>query len=403
VALIWTIGYAVSLLTGIFLPQIFAAIGGMILLYLLLKGGINRPARHPAGPGLLVVATVLLLAALFSERPLFSLAQLARNFILPLIGFFATLLLARRGTFRSKGMVALIIAGVVSGFYALFQHVSGFDPLYGQVIKGPMPGSTIIPLYGPKGLLNNTLTYAGVQSTIFLFALPIVWRKRGKKEWWYWLLMAFLCMSVFISFKRGPLLAVVLVSGFFFVTRSRRAAIVTFIAGSVLFGALYAGSGALRARISQTIHMSTEAETDRLYLWDAAWRMGSDRPLLGVGPGLWRDYVHDYVPGDRDFVSLAHPHSDPLYLWATSGAFGLLTITFFLGTIAVRGRNELGKWRKGEDGRDYYLGGLLALMGYIIMGFTQCYLIDGENLLTLGFVLGLAFAARDMHVDNQQF
>ncbi|MCB2200629.1 O-antigen ligase family protein [bacterium] len=401
IATLWVTFYAASLVTGIFLAQLFAGLGGLLAIVIYRRRGAGKLHWHPASWATMAVVGIGLMSALLSERPLFSLGHAFRNFTLPALGFYATLLLARSQVVRKRGIQVLLIAGVVSSLYALFQHLTGTDPLYGQEIKGPIHGSTIIPLYGPKGLLNNTLTYAGVQVTILLFLLPTAWRNRTLKGWPYWTGILVLFMSIFITYKRGPLLALLAVTGLFFMTRSKKAAVITILGGLVMLTGLYFAAPELRARVQSAVNLESSSETDRLYLWDASWRIGLDHPVLGVGPGLWRDYIRDYIPQDREFESLAHPHSDPFYVWSTSGFLGTLATLALYGLLLWRGRKELWKWKGEMPERDLYSGGVLTLAGFGILGLFQCYLIDGENMLMLGYLLGLALAGREMWLRSE--
>jgi O-antigen ligase len=283
-----------------------------------------------------------------------------------------------------------VVAGALTG---LVQHVTGVDPFYGQEIRGPVRGSGI-DIYIPKGLVNMTLTYGGMQVTLLLAMLPFVWRERGKGSKRFWVILLLTALSVYITYKRGPWLGAVAGTGLFLITRSRRTAVVVLVSGMILGGTLFAASSTFRSRVLDAVLMRTESEVQRVYLWDASVRMGADHPVLGVGPGGWSRLAPEYIRGDEDWVSMAHPHSDPLYLWSTTGALGLLAVLSVVAVFYSAGLRTLSS--VDEQDMDYSLlqGGLLAAFGLLVMGIFQTYLTDGENMLTLGYIAGLALAAQ---------
>lgn len=390
----WLIGFAISLETGIFLSQVFAAFGGILVIYTFLKKNTIRSVEHGATFFLLLTIIAFLISAFSSADIIHSLLKIAKKFLLPLTGFFSVLILINTTRQRSVMLHALLISGGVGALIGLFQYFTGIDPIYGQYIPGPMRGTTI-PVYSAKGLLNMSLTYSGVQSSIFLFLLPFVWEKRGKKNIWYWIIILLLFVTSIFTLKRSPMIAIAFASMFFIFSKGKKAGLTAIIAGIILLLGLYAGSSAFRVRIDETIYMKTPAESDRLYLWKAAIDMGVDSPVCGVGIGHWSHHVHEYLPVDREFQSVAHPHSDPMFVWATTGIIGVIAISGLLFMLFQSGIKDLRRYKSPRNEWLIYSGGMFALLGFVVMSMFQCYMTDGENIFMLAVLMGFALNARN--------
>lgn len=391
----WVAAYAFSLETGIFLIQVFAGLGGLLAWVLWRRGTVPPLQRHPAVWPLLAAAALSVASAALNPWTLDNFARLSTDYVLPLIATFALLLMARHTSVLHAGAVALLATGVFGWFTGFVQHVTGIDPFYGQEIRGPVAGSTI-PIYLPKGLLNMGLTYAGVQATIFLALLPIVWHKRERHDWWWWVGLLLVAFSVFMTYKRGPWLGAGVVTLLYLVTRGWRIGVATVAAMLTAFFGLFAVSGAFRGRVEAAIYLKSASENQRLHLWDTAIEMARDYPWLGVGPANWGHYTDNYLPTGINWVSTAHAHSDLLALAATHGIPAALAVSAIFFVLVFVGLRDLRRWREPSTLRDIYMGGVLSLIGFGLMGLFQVYIADAENLFTMGFVLGLALAAREV-------
>lgn len=397
VARIWAVAQAASLFAGIFLMQAFGIVGFIIAIIARARRWIRSPLYHRAVWAFAAAVIVMLLSAVASEAPLDSLHALLRHFTMPLITFAAALMLLRSRRIRQIAVTTLLFGGAISGLYGLFQHVTGLEPIYGQHIKKLVAYG--LDLYMPVGLLNMALTYAGVQMTALLAVMPTVWNRRGKGAWIWWLSAVLIAASVFFTYRRGPILATAVVLGIWLLLRNRRVAITTVLSGIVLAAAAWIGSSAFRQGMEQVVEVKGVSVNQRVVLWDVALRMGGDYPLLGVGPGLWRRHVADYIEDDiaTPGRSFAHPHSDPLNLWATTGVAGLASVAALNLLLFGYGVVELRRVREGGSSRDklIYSGGLLALAGMFLASFAQCYMLDAENMFAFGFVLALMLNARE--------
>ncbi len=395
----WLAGFAFSLQTGIFLAQVFAGLGFVLALTGLVNGWIERP-RYTLTHLLIAVTLVwLIVAAIASKSPLDGLQFLGNKFIIALLGFFAVYNLSSESGATRWFAPAVLIAGVFGALNGIIQYFFGVDLIYGQTIQ--MMPDNVVPYFLPVGLLDMALTYAGMQMMFFLLLLPWAWRKRGNRAIWIWLGMGLILLSIMLAFRRGPWMGLAGMLVLFLLTRERRVVIPTIFALIAVVGGLFIFADGFRARIMDAANLSTHSEQDRVLMWQAAWEMGQDNKITGIGPGQWRHEVESYVDMNHHFVSLAHPHSDPMYLLAVSGYPGLMLAALTVLSIVWLGFRLF--WRAQDQPSTEIIlaqGGILATGGLVVAGLTQCYLLDGENMIAMGMILGLTLSLAQVEPES---
>lgn len=113
------------------------------------------------------------------------------------------------------------------------------------------------------------------------------------------------------------------------------------VSGIVSLGAMLAGAAAIaqtaywqrfQALGSSHAPHETGSATERLEIWQAAWKMLMDHPVLGVGPGHFTRFVLDYNPNLRRNLP-AHNHL--LAMLAETGWIGGLLFVLFFGSAIL--------------------------------------------------------------------
>jgi len=201
-------------------------------------------------------------------------------------------------------------------------------------------------------------------------------------------------LSVLATFGRSAWIAAALVGGIGLIFTGRKilrtAAVLLLIGISILVLTI----PEIQNRLLSSFELSQNA--DRLNLWKTSLAMVSDKPFLGIGPGMFAKSFDAYkVPGT--YGATGHPHNDYLNLAATSGILGLLTWLLMWGywffyTVRVY-RNS----SPASAGRHLLSGIILSLASIMVASFFQCYYTDLENNLCWCFLaaLGLQAAVRD--------
>lgn len=129
----------------------------------------------------------------------------------------------------------------------------------------------------------------------------------------------------------------------------------------------------------------------RLVLWEVAWDMFRDNPILGVGFG---DYTieADKRVGDRPVRTTVDTHNVYLHLLATRGLVGFLP---FLWYWVVVFRSLIRKKRRaahGELDHQLALAGVAATVAVLVGALTENNLDDSEVFMAFMFLLGLALS-----------
>lgn len=105
----------------------------------------------------------------------------------------------------------------------------------------------------------------------------------------------------------------------------------------------------------------------RWALWDAAWRMFRDHPLLGVGPGGYHHNFPVYHPGPLDGESgWGSAHNLYLHQLAERGALGALALLALCATLFTRAARAA---RSDTDTRSLWAAGAIATL--LAMSLTE--------------------------------
>jgi len=229
--------------------------------------------------------------------------------------------------FSWRPLVAGLLLGMaLAGAIGLWQLITG----QGRVdVEGVW---RVRALYGSPNNLALILD-RGVPLALALALAPSLrapssLRKRvGVGAWAITLLLALACVA---TFSKGALLlglpaglAVVLIGGTW---RSGRRWPLWLLAGLAVFGA--AGLALLfrTQRFADLLNFEAGTSFLRLKLWQGAWQMALDHPVLGVGPDnfLYAYRTRYVLPSAWQELNLSHPHNILLDLWTRLGLAGVV-------------------------------------------------------------------------------
>ena len=139
----------------------------------------------------------------------------------------------------------------------------------------------------------------------------------------------------------------------------------------------------------------------RMMIWQAAWDIGKDHPLLGIGPGNFQAYYLDYQQYYPPYLEWAvpHPHNIFLAFWLSSGLLGLLGFLGITGWTLWRIVKKINHtmvwskvWSKHKSKQDILL---LFTLHYVLFSVLLWGLIDTpywRNDLAVVFWLFVAIA-----------
>jgi tetratricopeptide (TPR) repeat protein len=271
-----------------------------------------------------------------------------------------------------------------------------------------LPFVLIPAVYGFGPIFNQFMTPRVIGNWIFVSgALFVAARYSSAKTCWLGLL-GLLTLLVILAQGRGAYLALVLslaaVLGAAFWLggkawfrdrwRTLRVAVYAAAAAAALLiylllgraaapdsptyktGAIASGLRVVDALWDRVIHVGNsqgDAQVVRKFYWKAAWRMGLQHPLLGVGfgnhalftaraqSGVWKqmEAVHDLRVSLIDPHVELYAHNDLLQNWAETGLLGLLAFLFFWWVL---GREAWTQAQASQGQRQDLALGILGLV-----------------------------------------
>jgi len=149
-------------------------------------------------------------------------------------------------------------------------------------------------------------------------------------------------------------------------------------------------------RIESVSNISTDASNlERLNLWNCAWGMFEERPLLGWGPGTFQfNYGSFQHHDDLTIISQkagrsVNAHSEYLGPLAESGVLGLLSMILIVGTVLYTG---ITRWRRMPSGelRIILMALVLGLVTYYAHAVLNNYMdTDKASVPVWAFVAGI--------------
>ncbi len=141
----------------------------------------------------------------------------------------------------------------------------------------------------------------------------------------------------------------------------------------------------IAARSQAPVDRESPYADDRIAFWLAHLKAVEERPLLGHGVHLGRDYRKDYYAkiGLPDMKKTYEAHNQILQLAFEGGLLAALSFLIWLWYVH-RSWENLSPWYQRL--RD------LTILGFLLGGLTQNAFFDSEVRYTLGLIMTLAFA-----------
>lgn len=134
-------------------------------------------------------------------------------------------------------------------------------------------------------------------------------------------------------------------------------------------------------------------ENTRYFLWSISWDMFLQHPLFGSGPGLYSQYMYDYMPvliGSWDEAQLSklfdqaaigHAHNFLLMKLSEQGLFGLLIVVVFLKTFY---KNVLYCFRETKEHPEFHI--LTIGIFSIVTGLLVRSIFESTGFITNGWI-----------------
>src|SRR4030067_1099389 len=229
---------------------------------------------------------VRLLSALLSPQPMVSLNAVFHT-DWPLLSLPVLISAPLIPQNRKKILKVLVYSAAVLSIYAIYQFFSGTDIYRGRFLA-PMGH-----FFRATGAYDFYLTLAGNQLMILFIAFSLTKLETATpKKVLLFVTTILILLSVVATFGRSAWIAISLIGGLGLVFSGRKVlrAAAVFIIIAVI--ALLVSIPEIQNRLLSSFELSRNA--DRLNLWKTSLAMVSDKPLLGIGPGLFGESFDTY-------------------------------------------------------------------------------------------------------------
>ena len=246
-----------------------------------------------------------------------------------------------------------------------------------------------IPAYG---YFSHHLTYAGAMAVVALFVGGRALYGTGRRKGWWWAACAASLSGVLLSLSRAYFIALGPGAVVLLWRKGRRWLLWALCAAAIVAAlGLAFGPATVRNRVSALWDVRDPSTAERIYLWAAGFRMWEDRPVLGWGPGIYKDTAEPYkapyaakvhYPDHEGFRTTGHCHNTYLMVAIQSGIVGLALFIAFCAAAFV-------KMAKQSDSALKY-GAMATFTAFLVGGFFEFNAGDAEVATLVFFVVGLA-------------
>ena len=256
------------------------------------------------------------------------------------------------------------------------------DALFKRVPVGTIPA---------YGYFSHHLTYAGAMAAVALFVGGRALYGTGRKAGW-WAASASALLGVVLSVSRAYVIALGPAAIVLLWRKGRRWILWALIAAAVVapLGIAF-GPATVRSRVTALWDVKDPSTAERIYLWASGFQMWKDRPVLGWGPGIYKDTAGPYkapyagkvrYPDHEGFRTTGHCHNDYLMVAIQSGFVGLALFLAFCAAAFLQ------MSRQSDPALRY--GAMAAFAAFLVGGLFEFNAGDAEVATMVFFLVGLA-------------
>lgn len=367
----------------------------VVLMPLVARNGMDLGprARRVLTPMLIFFALTMLSNAIYTD-----LGYTFKYFRYTAFWLVAVLLfplLAREERDIKLLSVIALIAGTVSGLFALAQHYTSWAwrfvvvPNFGEDFGHRVSGLAEAP---PQ------LTWGLAPLVIFLVAVFFLSRTKGIKTWCIVVAGLVISLGIYFSYTRTApyaLAAGALAMGLFFAGRLRKEFLLAIL---VVAAGFWWYTGMRGNRYTETSFTEDRSGATRMVFWQAGLDIVKDNPVLGIGHRDYEEvsvqlqetlnpyYLNMWEAGAS--LGTAPVHNDFLNVWLSFGTPALLLYLVLFGAVFW---NFVEAFRRADSPflKAISLGGAGAVAAYSVNAFMH-NIMDSSALFFILAGLSLA-------------
>jgi len=352
------------------------------------RAGYRRPLAWP----LLAFAAVTLLSAALSSHPRVAFFESKHLLSLPL--FFIAVNGFAGGAAIRRALPWYFGAVTLASAYALLQTLAcattvALPGWVGHALKVRLETCRLLHPFRAKGFFSIYMTLGGSLLIALALLLALLALARRRRRLWLTAAGVPAFVALGLTYVRSAWLGLG-VAILVLTVLTRRLWLIVPVALAVLLAV--AVPSALKTRLLSMADPADETARERLYLWDAGWRMVRDAPVLGLGPGGVRQHYPEYKHADAKKPRTGHLHNNLVQIAAERGLLGLaawcwIWVAFFrrAGAIyrAIPGPRS--------DDRALVAGSLAVVAGFLVAGLFEYNFGDSEVINLLLVVMAFPF------------
>ena len=362
---------SISTILSIAVGNIFLGILTLCFFIQLYKKQINFNQYYKGyfiAIGLFIIS--MLLSTLFSGDIIYGLKCWADMWIWRFMPFVVVIFLLNNYIDAKKVMLTGFAGITLTSVYAVYQGLSGMSRA--------------------NGFYGHPMTLGG-WFCIFLPLLLIEFFERKLLGKYYWLAgLAFCICSAGLVFNatRGAWLAVTIVCAvlllyYMFKNKRNLAVSIIFVA---LISTFLVNNPKFMHRLDTIDDFNKyQSNTERILIWQSAWNMFKDHPILGVGLGQYtKNYQQKYISPQAKEPNLTHAHNNFMQMLAENGIVGFAGFVIMFGYIIFK---NLIAWVRTRN--VYALMIVSATVCLLLQGFTEYNVGNSAVIKMYWLVLGL--------------
>lgn len=234
-------------------------------------------------------------------------------------------------------IVTMMISEFASAKKILLSSVFGVSMGFITLIYQGLAGA-----HRAAGFFGHPMTFAGYFCVFLPVLLVCFFEKNilGKFRYVSGILFLLGCIALFYNGTRGAWLAlapVILFIGIYYMLQNKRYMVLGLVF-LIASGCVLMNNDRFIKRISSVTNVTTDtSNTERLLMWESAFNMVKDNPVLGVGLGQYKDnYQKKYILPEAKQPYLSHAHSNYMQMLAENGILGFLGFIGFVGYILIK-------------------------------------------------------------------
>ncbi|MBI5587438.1 MAG: O-antigen ligase family protein [Deltaproteobacteria bacterium] len=375
----------------------------------LVRGGNKTGLKDPSVIGLILIIAVSLLSSALSPYPQESFDALRKNLLYQAVVFFVIV-----NCYRGYVGLKPLFYALMGGFAALSVYVVfKYDP---EVFLNWLSHSD----RGDAPFLKGYSLYATFYiplAVAYLYASNEGWKLKSALVFFIFLELT---LSV-LNNHRGQLVAIVL-SGAAITVFAKRyylllAGLMVCVALSLALLRVNPQSfDRYKTLLSPHTYVTNEHTglNDRLAIWEGAFDMIKDRPVLGWGYG-WKKL--STVANEKGYIDRwdksgptyryytqkgygsANPHNLAIQILFETGVLGLLAFLFFWGTVVVKAASAGVSASAGTRLLKYGASGVL--LSYLLINYANGLWEESFGILMVAFAASMVVLYREAECDEE--